>query len=218
MDESGDLGWKFEAPYQKGGSSRFFTITSLVVHERDRHRPERVMKDLREYLNKTIENFKPSDEIKSTSLRPDDRIKFAELFNREASKSKFMKVYSKTVKKENVTRVTFKEDPNVLYNYLTSLGILEKIKDFDEVILYADARVTSTDAKMGFEKYLLTKLAGDLNSDCKLSITHVDSRHSKHVQCADILANIIWRKYEFPETVWCFEKIQALVSDGTLFF
>jgi hypothetical protein len=31
LDESGELGWKFDAPYRKGGSSRYLTIASLVI-------------------------------------------------------------------------------------------------------------------------------------------------------------------------------------------
>ena len=44
LDESGDLGWKFDKPYQNGGSSRFFTIACIFTHERDKNRPNRVMK------------------------------------------------------------------------------------------------------------------------------------------------------------------------------
>jgi hypothetical protein len=31
LDESGDLGWKFDGPYLGGGSSRYLTITALCV-------------------------------------------------------------------------------------------------------------------------------------------------------------------------------------------
>lgn len=31
LDESGDLGWKFDAPYRSGGSSRYLTIAAIAV-------------------------------------------------------------------------------------------------------------------------------------------------------------------------------------------
>jgi len=31
FDESGDLGWKLNQPYRKGGSSQFFTIAYLII-------------------------------------------------------------------------------------------------------------------------------------------------------------------------------------------
>ena len=30
LDESGDLGWKFDAPYRCGGSSRYLTISAII--------------------------------------------------------------------------------------------------------------------------------------------------------------------------------------------
>jgi len=37
MDESGDLGWKLDAPYQRGGSSRYF-IVAIAVGADNKHR------------------------------------------------------------------------------------------------------------------------------------------------------------------------------------
>jgi hypothetical protein len=36
LDESGDLGWRFDKPYRYGGSSRYLTIVSLIIspHEK----------------------------------------------------------------------------------------------------------------------------------------------------------------------------------------
>ena len=218
MDESGDLGWKFDRPYQSGGSSRFLTLSTIVVHENDKHRPERVMKKLKEYLVKKYgsEKFDPK-EIKSTDLMVEDRTKFCELFCNEVLKSKkFFKVYSKTVNKINVRRAVFKEDPNTLYNYTTSF-ILEKVKDLEHVTLFADERVTSTEARMSFDLYLKTKLAGDMGSDTILNIDHKDSKDSKQIQCADIIANTIWRSYEFG-IHGPFDTISPHVNDGKLFF
>ncbi|CAJ0780588.1 DUF3800 domain-containing protein [Ralstonia chuxiongensis] len=31
LDESGCLGWKLDAPYQRGGSSRHFTLAAAVI-------------------------------------------------------------------------------------------------------------------------------------------------------------------------------------------
>jgi len=46
LDESGDLGWKFTAPYRNGGSSRHLTIASLAVSPPNKHRPKRLVKKL----------------------------------------------------------------------------------------------------------------------------------------------------------------------------
>ena len=46
LDESGDLGWKFDAPYRRGGSSRFLTISALCVLADKKHLPKRVVRNL----------------------------------------------------------------------------------------------------------------------------------------------------------------------------
>lgn len=33
LDESGDLGWTFDKPYQQGGSSRKLSIAAIVIPE-----------------------------------------------------------------------------------------------------------------------------------------------------------------------------------------
>ena len=48
LDESGDLGWNFTAPYRSGGSSRHMTIASLCVPSDKKHLPKRVIKKLYE--------------------------------------------------------------------------------------------------------------------------------------------------------------------------
>ncbi|VEH66653.1 Uncharacterised protein [Rodentibacter pneumotropicus] len=46
LDESGDLGWKFDAPYRQGGSSRYLTIATILIHHDKRHLLKRLMKSL----------------------------------------------------------------------------------------------------------------------------------------------------------------------------
>lgn len=46
LDESGDLGWSFDKPYGRGGSSRYLVIAAMSLPVADMHRPERAMKDL----------------------------------------------------------------------------------------------------------------------------------------------------------------------------
>ncbi|OGT45357.1 MAG: hypothetical protein A3E82_06525 [Gammaproteobacteria bacterium RIFCSPHIGHO2_12_FULL_38_11] len=46
LDESGDLGWKFDKPYRQGGSSRYLTISAVLVPKHKNHFPGRVIKRL----------------------------------------------------------------------------------------------------------------------------------------------------------------------------
>jgi hypothetical protein len=44
LDESGDLGWTFDKPYRHGGSSRYLTISVLIVPKDLSHLPKRILK------------------------------------------------------------------------------------------------------------------------------------------------------------------------------
>ncbi len=46
LDESGDLGWTFDAPYRSGGSSRYLTVGAACVPPEKKHFPKRVVKNL----------------------------------------------------------------------------------------------------------------------------------------------------------------------------
>jgi hypothetical protein len=38
LDESGDLGWTLDKPYQAGGSSRYLTIATLIIPKTISHK------------------------------------------------------------------------------------------------------------------------------------------------------------------------------------
>lgn len=219
LDESGDLGWKFDAPYMNGGSSRYFTISTIIVHEKDKHRLERAVKKFREKLEKKHKvKYPVNHEIKASDLKLGERFVFAEILKKELDKTvKFSKVFSITVKKENVEKQSFRTNSNILYNYMTGLSFLKDIKDLDQLVLIADKRITSVNAQYGFNEYLQTTLAGNLDSKTTLNIIHQDSKDSRHVQCADLVANLIWRKYEFSK-LDPYSVLGNLIKDRTLFF
>lgn len=43
MDESGDLGWSLDAPYRRGGSSRFLTLGAVLCEPGTPKHPKRLI-------------------------------------------------------------------------------------------------------------------------------------------------------------------------------
>ena len=212
LDESGDLGFKFDRPYMKGGSARYLTISTIIVHEEDKQRLDRVIKKFREKAK--FEHL----EVHASDLEIWQRKVFCDVFTHEAGKAtKFLKVYSITVSKQNVRHRLFTDFPNSLYNYSTGLGILDVIKDLDDVELFADARSTKLTGKYAFEEYLAAKLAGDMGHQGTFKIHMMDSKSSHGIQCADVIANTIWRSYEFGYG-HNKEIFRSITRDKTLFF
>jgi hypothetical protein len=73
LDESGDLGWKFTAPYRNGGSSRFLTIAYIIIPAANHAICNRVVKNV--YLKFGVN---PKKELKATHLKLSQKIWVAE--------------------------------------------------------------------------------------------------------------------------------------------
>ena len=73
LDESGDLGWKFTAPYRSGGSSRHLTIASIAVSPSARHLPKRLVKKLY-----TKFNWPTNADKKWSDMTLNERVFFAQ--------------------------------------------------------------------------------------------------------------------------------------------
>ncbi len=119
LDESGDLGWKFDAPYRKGGSSRHITIASLVVSPAKKHLPKRL-------IQKLYKKFKwPTNiERKWAEMSLNERVWFSEKANKlRLNHPNDIRYLSITVKKENVQK-HIRNDANKLYNYMIGLSLL----------------------------------------------------------------------------------------------
>ena len=122
VDESGDLGWNFDRPYRRGGSSRYLTIAFLLVPQELSHLPKRIIKRLYSKRKKSTKS-----ELKGSNLKLAEKIYFANEVIKLLEKHPQIEVLAMTVKKENV-QVHIRQDPNKLYNYMISLILLDKIK------------------------------------------------------------------------------------------
>lgn len=112
LDESGDLGWKFELPYGAGGSSRFLTLAFLIVDETNHKYPRRLVKRFKVHYGMKI-----TREIKGCDLTPNQRIHFAKNVDELLSSITGIEITARTVMKKNV-QDHIREDSNKLYNYM----------------------------------------------------------------------------------------------------
>ncbi len=153
LDESGDLGWKFDAPYRRGGSSRYLTIASLVISPNKKHLPKRLIKKLY-----TKFNWPTNIEKKWSDMSLAERIWFAEKANELHSKyPSDIKYLSITVKKENV-QSHIRRDANKLYNYMIGLSLLDEMSNHDKITFLPDPRSIKIESGNSLHDYLQTKL------------------------------------------------------------
>lgn len=208
LDESGDMGWVFNKPLGKGGSSRYFGIGALIVHKEDHFK---VISLLHEFYH-GIGLKKPyPKEVKACSLDAKTRSIFISSVLKKAPQFKHFHFCFAYFDKTTLRSQKLKDDTNIIYNYISKHCFLLKIKDSEKALLIADERTTKITTKHGFNDYLKTQLLGDLQSQCDFSIEHADSRTKNGLQLADILTNLSWRVHERADTV--IKKASSYISE-----
>lgn len=191
LDESGDLGWKFDAPYRQGGSSRYLTIAALIVSEQSVSAPARGMRRL-------YKKFKwPTDkEKKWARMLPDERAAFAEMAKRTAAASEGgIKFVSITAKKENVA-AHIRLDSNKLYNFMIKMLLLDEMAKADEVLFFPDDRSIKVKSGNSLGDYLQTELWFSKDATTVLKTYPCDSSKNLCVQFADMLSGIAQSHYQ----------------------
>jgi len=191
LDESGDLGWKFDLPYRDGGSSRYLTISALIASEQSVRLPARVMRKL-------YDKFKwPTDkEKKWARMTPEERLEFARLAAKLcAGNAGSIQYVSITAKKENVMP-HIRRDPNKLYNYMIGMLLLDHMARADEVIFAPDDRSIKVQSGNSLHDYLQTQLWMDRGVATELKTVPCDSSKNLCVQFADMISGIAQGHYE----------------------
>lgn len=190
MDESGDLGWEFDYPFQHGGSSRYFTLTAVIVPNVKIPFVERITAGMYKRRSRSYRN-----ELKSSHLSPAERLQVAQSMVELVGRHRDIEIRAITVQKENVIE-PFRRHPNGLYNYMTKLLLLEEMAKCGEVAFIPDARSIKVELKHSLDDYLKTELAAG-GAETRLVTTPWQSDQSKALQMVDYLCSIVWSNYEF---------------------
>ena len=211
IDESGDLGWKFDAPYMRGGSSRYLTIAMLIAPKTISAKPKRLVKKLYKYLGRPHE-----DELKATHLSDASREWFAEKAADLLDKEPSLKLVSITVRKENVQE-HIRTDSNKIYNYMIRLALVDHIAHCPHVNFIPDKRTVKVESGNSLSDYLQTHLWFEKNVQTIINNDPQESHNNLNLQFIDYIANIIWRRYELNKS-GPYNRIRNHVRNHQLFF
>ena len=212
FDESGDLGWIFDAPYRNGGSSRYFTIAYIIIPKEKSILLDRFIRNF--YKSFSIEAKKEfkgmdfNDEFACISAK-----KIAKLLKNNSD----IKLGSITTKKENVPEIVDNHSSNILYNYMVALGLTPKLKILNHVNIIPDKRSVPNGSLNSCPDLLKTKIWFDNNSPVKLFYTPEESHQNKRLMFIDWIANFIWRNYENDRSV-AYEILRPHLKENLLYF
>lgn len=194
LDESGDLGWKFSAPFTQGGSSRYLTIAFLITTPQTDKYHKRLIRD---FHNKFC--IPASKEIKGSGLRPNQRKFVIEKSVAMLEKHPEISLHAITVNKTNVKN-HIREDPNKLYNYMIGLILLDAVKNEQLVQVFPDPRTIKVKSGNSLIDYLQTKLWCEINVETRLVFNNITSEKCYGIRYSDWLSHLVWSFYELNKT------------------
>jgi hypothetical protein len=190
LDESGDLGWKFDAPYRMGGSSRYLTLAALCVPPEKKHLPKRLLRNLYQDFN-----WPASAEKKWSDMAANERAAFSARLVKLCAAHPDIHMHAITVKKERVAQ-HIRRDENKLYNYMTRLCLIDCMAAQDRVHFIPDARSIKVRSGNSLHDYLQTVLWFDLDKTTTLNTTPLDSHTCAGLQFADMVSGLIQHRFE----------------------
>ncbi|MCP5301931.1 MAG: DUF3800 domain-containing protein [Pseudomonadales bacterium] len=190
LDESGDLGWSFDQPYRKGGSSRCLTLACVeYTAETKKHLP-RFVRSLYQRFS-----WDTSKEKKWAEMSGMEREYFATEAVKLTEKYPEIKYSAITCYKPNVM-AHIRDDANKLYNYMLGLSELHNWKDYETIHLIPDPRSIKVKSGNSMGDYLQTKVWFDKKSKAKLVVAPQDSSKCYSIQVADMLAGLVQAHFE----------------------
>lgn len=211
LDEAGDLGWKFNAPYRNGGSSRFLTISAICAPETKSHLPGRMVRNI--YKNF---GWSPSVEHKWNSLDPNERSFCAAELRKLCDSNLDIILHAIVVKKQNVL-AHIQKDSNKLYNYMVRLALIKRMAKHDVVTMIPDPRSIKVKSGNSLHDYLQTVLWFEEKASTNLLTCPQDSAMCKGIQMADFLAGMVQTHFE-DNVSRDFVTIQSKLNLNRLFF
>lgn len=212
LDESGDLGWRLEHPYRRGGSSKYFTIGYMLI-------PVEKLKHIKRFIKKFHSDRGGKEkEIKGADLR----IKRAESLSRSIIElfewNNDIVLGSITAFKQNAPkRIVHSSNDEVLYNHMVTKAICSKVALCDKVNFIPDERSVPRGSQNSCFDMIKNELWLKQHSEAELSFVPGISKKEEGLMFVDWIANFVWRHYEDNNSNPYFILSKYLQED-TLFF
>ncbi|UGQ44950.1 DUF3800 domain-containing protein [Massilia endophytica] len=210
VDESGDLGWSFDQPYGKRGSSRYLTIAAMLIPDALDHLPARKVKHLYH-----AGRWDKTREKKWVDMPEASRETYAKSAVDLCAKHKEVAYRAIVVNKQRVAP-NLRADSNKLYNYMLKLLLLDEMRRYRHVTLVPDPRSIKVENGNCLHSYLEMALY-EIEADTTVEILNRDSKSCLNLQFVDMLAGVVGTHYEFKKSNhW--ETLKPFVRVKELFF
>ncbi|MBF0330240.1 MAG: DUF3800 domain-containing protein [Nitrospirae bacterium] len=188
LDESGDLGWKFDAPYRKGGSSRYLVLAFLFLPIEHKHKPRNIIRELY-----SVHKWKTEKKASYATLN--QKTFFCNRVVTLLKTHPDIKIDAIIAYKEKV-QIHIRNDSNKLYNYMSGLVIPNYIGMKEKVSFIPDQRSVKVKSGNSLADYLQIKIWFDHDLKTTIKCIPCESHFNYNLQFTDWIAHCIWTHFE----------------------
>lgn len=192
LDESGDLGWKLNKQYRKGGSSTFFTIAYVIV---PKTKVKLISRFIKKFHSKRGGKIK---EVKGASIALGQAKGLARRIVKELiDRNPDIKIGSITLNKKTTPKplVATKND-SVLYDYMVIKAIAEEVAEYQCINVIPDKRSVPSGSQNSCSDLLKSELWINQFSMVSIEYSPEESHNLDGLMFIDWVANFVWRHYE----------------------
>jgi hypothetical protein len=211
LDESGDLGWKFDSLYRQGGSSRYLSLGYLILPTGKEYIPSRLVTHV--YKKYKIS---PSTEKKGKDFTLNQKQYVAQEVVQMLQNNPDFRMGAITVMKEKVNP-HIRLDGNKLYNYMIKRSVLDHIQTSPKVQLVRDERTIKVESGNSCIDYLQITLWFEYLVGTEIVDLPRPSHKNKNIILIDWITNLVWSRYEDNELA-PFNILNPHLKNQTLFF
>lgn len=190
LDESGDLGWNFNSPYRQGGSSRFFTIASIIGHN-NQHRE--FGKFVRSFIGD--HNWTSKHEKKWTDLSDSIRRDFAKKLVLLKQKNPELTLLVSVIEKEKLPK-HIQGNHHLIYSWMAASLLSPSVRVYRQISICPDELNYGSNNSGLIDNFLRKELWFNLRSSTV--VNHVARSHALEnaLIFADYLAGAVQSHFE----------------------
>ncbi len=213
LDESGDLGFEFDEPFNQGGSSKFLLISALIIPSLKSKLSKRIIRNIYKKRKLSVEDM----EIKGRDLTPKEKYYFVSKVIKLLNNNPDCKIEVIIVNKINV-QSHIQSDSNKLYNYMIRLLLLDEMSKYPIIQFCNDPRSIKIKSGNSLIDYLQTELWFTKNANTKINQSLMDSKNSFNIQFVDYICYLIWTHIELNNNIQLYKLLEEKINIRYLFF
>ncbi|RLB94124.1 MAG: hypothetical protein DRH50_06840 [Deltaproteobacteria bacterium] len=194
VHRSGDLGFSLQRPFRNGGSSRYLTISFLLVHRKFSHLPGRIVRKLYNRRRRS-----GTDEVKGLDLTDPERIFVARKTRMLLGQYPEIELVCVTINKMTAKGEKGRDWGRV-FRHVNRLVLMERVRGISDVMFIPDVRSVKNGNGISLSDHLQAELWFDLQADTVIENRPRESLKTLNLQFIDWIGHIVWKRYEDDET------------------